>query len=240
MDNRLLLITGGDYPIPECQLTLHQPTIKEISMIGEESFFLGAQMLTLNKMMFDLDNSVLSTTNDFQIFMTIINQKETADQKNAVEQILMLLLPQEKINFTPQSILFSNKNSGIKMLDENNFSYFQEAIKAIFCLNQDYDGQHYDPANNEAKKIAEKIMRGRQKVAAEKNEGKGSIFVLYLSTLAIGLHIPITDLLNYTVFMIYDQIQRFGLFTEYDLDIRAKLAGGGSDTKIENWMKNMY
>jgi hypothetical protein len=42
-------------------------------------------MLTLNKMMFDLDNSVLSTTNDFQIFMTIISQKETSDKRYAVE-----------------------------------------------------------------------------------------------------------------------------------------------------------
>ena len=37
MDIRLALITGVDIPIPECQITAHQPSIKEIAMIGEES-----------------------------------------------------------------------------------------------------------------------------------------------------------------------------------------------------------
>jgi hypothetical protein len=32
---------GTDYPVPECQLTIHQPRIKEISLIGESDFFTG-------------------------------------------------------------------------------------------------------------------------------------------------------------------------------------------------------
>ena len=44
-DIKLALMTGVDIPIPECQITLHQPTIKEISMIGEEDFFIGVQCL---------------------------------------------------------------------------------------------------------------------------------------------------------------------------------------------------
>jgi hypothetical protein len=42
MDIKLSLMTGADIPIPECQLTVHQPTIKEIGMIGEKDFFIGA------------------------------------------------------------------------------------------------------------------------------------------------------------------------------------------------------
>ena len=40
-DHRLALMTGVDIPIPELQVTIHQPTIKEISMIGEQDFFIG-------------------------------------------------------------------------------------------------------------------------------------------------------------------------------------------------------
>ena len=36
-DFSLALMTGVDIPIPECQLTVHQPSIKEISMLGENS-----------------------------------------------------------------------------------------------------------------------------------------------------------------------------------------------------------
>jgi hypothetical protein len=41
MDTRLSLMCGTDYPVPECQLTIHQPTIKEIALIGEADFFTG-------------------------------------------------------------------------------------------------------------------------------------------------------------------------------------------------------
>ena len=40
-DYSLGLLTGIDLPIPEIQITIHQPTIKEISLIGEHDFFMG-------------------------------------------------------------------------------------------------------------------------------------------------------------------------------------------------------
>jgi hypothetical protein len=40
-DYRLALMTGVDLPIPELQLVSHQPTIKEISMVGEYDFLIG-------------------------------------------------------------------------------------------------------------------------------------------------------------------------------------------------------
>ena len=41
MDTRLALMCGIDFPVPECQLTIHQPRIKEIALIGEADFFSG-------------------------------------------------------------------------------------------------------------------------------------------------------------------------------------------------------
>jgi hypothetical protein len=46
-DYRLALATGVDIPIPELQVVLHQPTIKEISMVGEMDFFTGIQLLCI-------------------------------------------------------------------------------------------------------------------------------------------------------------------------------------------------
>ena len=51
-DLRMALITGIDIPIPECQLVLHQPSIKEIAYLGDTNFFIGAQTLALHKTMF--------------------------------------------------------------------------------------------------------------------------------------------------------------------------------------------
>lgn len=65
MDIRLALMCGTDIPVPECQLFIHQPKIKEIALIGETDFFSGIQCLCLNKNMFVEDESLLATTNNF-------------------------------------------------------------------------------------------------------------------------------------------------------------------------------
>ena len=72
MDTRLALMCGVEYPIPELQIAIHQPRVKEIAYIGESDFFSGIQCLCLNKSMFVKDESVLGDTNNFQIFMTIM------------------------------------------------------------------------------------------------------------------------------------------------------------------------
>jgi hypothetical protein len=42
---------GTDIPIPECQLIVHQPRLREIALIGDSDFFTGVQTLSVNKNM---------------------------------------------------------------------------------------------------------------------------------------------------------------------------------------------
>ena len=74
MDIRLALICGTDIPLPQLQTTIHQPSIKEISFIGEKEFFIGLQTLSINKNMLPSDNFLLDSTTNFQIFMTIMQE----------------------------------------------------------------------------------------------------------------------------------------------------------------------
>lgn len=242
MDIRLLLMTGGDIPIPECQLILHQPTIKEIGMLSEEVFFMGAQCLCLNKSMYvGEEQELLKQTTNFEIFITIMSDPQTEDKKEKVKQVLQLLFPSYSIAFTPRSLLFNN-TEGNSIIDESNFDSFQEILKQIFCLQA--SGQDtFNPANAEAKKIADKIMRNRQKVAALKaaENGNGSILGQYLSILTVGLNsMSLLDLMNLTMYQIYDLIERYTLYLNWDLDIRTRLAGGKPDSKPDNWMKNLH
>jgi hypothetical protein len=73
------------------------------------------------------------------------------------------------------------------MIDETNFEFLQAAITDICCLKTGpMDQQSFNPANKKAREIAEKLMRGRQRVAAQKGETNISIFSQYLSILTIG------------------------------------------------------
>jgi hypothetical protein len=83
--------------------------------------------------------------------MTVMNEKEAQDKKNAVIQFLSLLFPSYKISFTPRSILLMNKESS-GAIDENTFDSFQELVKEICCLKSDVaDQKILNPADERAR-----------------------------------------------------------------------------------------
>lgn len=241
MDIRLALMCGSDIPVPECQLIVHQPRIKEIALIGEQDFFIGAQTFCIDKATIVQGKDILDNTNNFQIFMTIMSESETADKKFAVQQLATLLFPEYKISFTPRSIMLIGKQ-GMITIDESNFDPLQQIVTQICCLKSGMRGQDVlNPQDAKAKEIADKIMRGRQRIAAEKGEANASIFTQQLSILTIGLHsMSLNDLMELTVFQIYDLLERYSLFMNWDMDARTRLAGGKPDSQPDNWMKNIH
>lgn len=241
MDIRLALMCGTDIPVPELQTTIHQPTIKEISYIGEQEFFIGLQTLSINKNMLAQGNSVLESTTNFQIFMTIMKEQETRDKKEAVMALFQLVFPGVQVIFTPMSIVLNKEGKQI-LIDESNFEFLQENIKTIFCVNSGpMDQATFNPADEKARQIAEKLMRGRQRVAEQKGETNSSAFGRYLSILTIGLNaMPLSEAMNLTMYQMYDLVERYTLYLNWDLDIRTRLAGGKPDSKPDDWMKNIH
>ena len=240
MDRRLALMCGTDIPVPECQMVIHQPTIKEIALIGESDFFSGIQCLCLNKSMFVKDESVLGDTNNFQIFMTIMSEKEAVDKKFAVQSVCTLLFPKHKVAFTPRSMLLAGETQ--IMIDENNFEFLQAAISDICCLKTGpMDQQAFNPADKKAREIAEKLMRGRQRVAAQKGQNNISIFSQYLSILTVGLgSMSLQDTMDLTMFQLYELVERYMLYVNWDIDVRCRLAGGKPENQPDNWMKTIH
>ena len=241
MDKRLALMCGTDIPVPECQIIIHQPSIKEIALIGESDFFSGIQCLCLNKSMFVKDESDLANTSNFQIFMTIMSEKEAADKKFAVQQVCTLLFPKYKVSFTPRSIMVIGGEAPI-MIDENNFEFLQAAITDICCLKTGpMDQQAFNPADAKAREIAEKLMRGRTRVAAQKGETNISIFSQYLSIITVGLNsMSLQNAMDLTMFQLYDLVERYMLYINWDMDIRSRLAGAKPENQPDNWMKSIH
>ena len=219
-DIKMALIAGTDIPIPECQLTLHQPSIQEIALIGDEDFFIGIQTLGVNKNMInDQDKIPLEDLNNFHIFMMIMQDKGLSDKKQAVQAVLSLICPSYKISITPRSLVFS-KNEEILTIDETNFDYLQNVIKQVFCINSGpMEMQSFNPSNRKAKEIADKLMRGRQRVAAQKTSQNDSIFVQYVSVLTIGINsMSLKDCLSLTMYQLFDLVERYSLYLNWDLE----------------------
>lgn len=247
----LQLMAGTDIPIAELGVNLHQPTIKEISFLGEEKYFSALQLLCFNKSIILAANpqgsSALSAMNNFQIFMTLVSDPEVKDVNEKRENILamfVLLFPGYNATFLPNSIYFNNPDTKHNFtLDENNFELFQTALNSVGGLNNSTGGQNanFNPANKRAAEIAAKLMRGRQKVSTSKGETNDGVLSRYVSILTVGLNsMSLEKCLNLTVYQLYDLIERYGLYVSWDLDIRSRLAGGKPDSKPDDWMKNIH
>ena len=239
-DLRLALMCGSDIPIPECQIVLHQPRLKEIALIGETDFFTGVQTLGVNKNMIDQGETLLVNTNNFQIFMMIMQEKQAADKKEAVQQLFPLIFPSYKVALTPRSILLSKDSTSI-MIDESNFDSFQEVISKVFCINSSpMDTQQFNPQGQKAKEIADKLMRARKRVAAQKQQD-GSLFAQYMSVLTVGLgSMSLINCGELTMYQLFDLVERYTLYVNWDLDIRSRLAGAKGEKQLENWMKKIH
>ena len=170
-----------------------------------------------------------------------MNEKESRDKKISTLQVLELLFPHHKPMFTPRSLIL-NKEGGQVLIDENNFDALQEILRMIFCTKTgSMDQQSFNPADAKAREIAQKIMRGRERVAAQNGSSNTSIFSQYLSVLTVGLNsMSLKDVADLTIYQLYDLVERFNLYLAWDIDVRSRLAGGKPDKHPDNWMKNIH
>lgn len=242
----LLLLSGNDIPFPEAQLSIHQPTLKEIAYIGEEKFFLGCELLNFTKKsLMSKDRVNLENQTDFDIIIATITEN-TLESKKSQRNVLLvftLLFPNYsfKIDKTNCQIILTDGDE-VKIINKKNYPYLQEIIACIFCLRKNKE-EEYNPSGALSQKIADKLKEG-QKKRAERNQTdasqKISILSRYASILAVGEQKDINILMNYTVFQLFDEWERYNLKLKYDMYIKARLAGAKDLKEEENWMKDLY
>ena len=100
----------------------------------------------------------------------------------------------------------------------------------------------FNPSGDLARKIAQKIEEGRRKAAQSKGAASQKVALLsrYISILAVGECKDMNTLLNYTIYQLFDEFQRFELKCQHDMYIKAKLAGAKDVKEVDNWMKDLY
>lgn len=247
MKNELLLLSGADIPFIEGTLIIHQPTIYEISMIGEEALFAGCELLKFSKdILEDQDKINLSDQTDFNILMSIMNDK-SASMQNSIsyaEMVLDLLFPRYVRQWVPTSgiLMFGDVESGAYRgkIDSENFPVFKDILASVFCLKHS-DVQEYNTQDDLAKKIAEKFQKRKQKLASLSSKPeKIAIFSKYISILTVGEHKDMNSFMKYTVYQLFDEFQRFQLKMVNDYYMQARLAGASEIKEPEDWMQDIH
>jgi hypothetical protein len=247
MLSELLLQSGSDIPFPEARISIHQPSIKEISYVTEENFYTGCSVLNFSKEKISVsDKTILERLTNFEIFMSMINnQKSLSKQdKNCVLMVLSLMFPDYQIKIDKQSFfLINQERNEITSINKENFEIFKSILRDMFCLNTSSgETTDYNPCGDRARMIAEKLRKGRAKKDSLKGENTKKINILsrYISILSVGLQKDKNILLKYTVPQLYDEFERFQLKLENDFYYQARLAGAKDLKEIDPWMKDLY
>ena len=255
MFDYLTMVSGSDVPVPELQLVLHQPTIEEIGVIGEQKFYQALSIFNTSKekIMKSYDEKIidevertlvksrLSGKTNFDIIIEMVQSNPS--YKFDIEMILLLVLPQFTFAIEERFILANSATREQPLLiHSENFDFLKDALMEIFCISgagatEDND---YNPGNKAAEAIAEKLRQGREKAKKLNGGNTDNISILgtYASRLAIGSNsLNILDTRKLTVFQLIDQMKVFGLWTQHNYSLQAALAGA-KDVETVDWLKN--
>lgn len=243
MLDELLLLSGNDIPFMSAKITIHQPRLKEIAFITQNKFWPAYQLLKFNKdILNDKDKIGLSNQSNFNIIMSMILEKniQARQAKLNILSILAILFPQYEIELQKNFIQLKHyQTEEVSFLNEENYEQFKEILIDMFGLTQNQNKQ-YNPSGNLAKKIADKLRKGREKRAELAPAQKFSLLSRYVSILAVGERKDINELMNYTVYQLMDEYNRFQLKTKYDIWIKSKLAGATGMEDPEDWLKDIH
>lgn len=241
--DELLLLSGNDISFPEAQLTIHQPRLKEIAYITEQRFWPACELLKFNKeILSDEDKIGLSNMSNFNIIMTIVQGKdlEARQAKINMLSLLTLLFPTSEIILNKKVIQIRNVQTGeTSQINQQNYDSFKKILVTMFCLTNK-DNEQYNPSGDLARKIANKIKQGREQRAKLAPEGKVAILSRYVSILAVGQQKDMNDLMNYTVYQLMDEFNRFNLKLQYDSWQKFKIAGATGMKDPEDWLKDVH
>lgn len=244
----LTLISGIDVPIPEIGVNIHQPTIREIAYIGEKSFYEAAQTIIIQKEDFinglenitQEDKTALSQMSNFEIFLKLVEANPLSNTK--VQMLLSLLFPDFNSSIEERFIFLVNpKEQKNILINDSSFEILQEVITTILCLQSGNTKEEFNPQGDRAREIAEKIKRGRERAARLKGEKRqqSSFLSKYISGLGIGTNtLNIHNVLDLTLYQLLNQLERYGLYTQYNISIQAKMAGAEGVEDVD-WLKDI-
>ena len=209
-DQVALFLSGQDVPIPECNIIIHQPTIKQIVMFKESNFLTAINLfgkIHENAERVRNSNEQANQFNDFQILMALINQDKNMQQ--SADSLFKLIFPQYIVEIDENTISFYQEERRFGMIDLYNYEAFENIINSLFAIPD--KGNSYNPANDKAKELAKKFKERADILAKQKKENINSVslYGTYVSVLSVGMNIDINILFNYTPFQLYNIFDRY-------------------------------
>ena len=243
-DQIALYLSGQDVPIVDCNIVIHQPTIKQIVMFKETSFISAVQLFgNIDETIVKLRevNPLTEQFTDFQLLMALLNQDDKI--KKNINDFFELIFPQYIIEIGNEDICFYYNEQKVGIINLYNYKTFCNIVDILFGLPT--NKKKYSPANKKAQEIAEKFKKRAEILAKKKgkDDDSPSLYGSYVSILSVGMNIDINILFNYTPFQLYDTFNRYWKKVNSDFYQRVSTMPMMDVSKMEepdSWTDNLY
>lgn len=240
-----LYLVSQDVIIPDCNIIITQPIIKEVLLFGETNFLQAIQYISKTADCFEevrLIDKQLQMLDDFQLFLFVYRNEPII--KGVIKDFFDLVFPKYNVKVTDNTIDFIDEDEIKGRITPFNFRQLQDICINLFIPLLQQEVQ-YNPTSKKAQEIAEKLKKGREEKARResKTTGNQSLFGTYLSILAVGLGIPIYSLADCTIFQLNDMFLRFNAKMQWDQYIKMATIPFSDASKLEEpdiWTSDLY
>ena len=174
--------------------------------------------------------------------MTKMHDAQMHDKTNWVLMLLALLFPNYNIKLEDREIILL-RDKEFSRINQTNFDIFKDIIVSMFDLNDSKEAMgDYNPVGKKASKIAEKLRKAKEKINKINSDNNDNIAVFsrYVSILSVGENKDMNELMDYSVYQLKDEFQRFQKKQAYDMYISAKMAGAKDLDEVDHWMDEIH
>lgn len=236
------LAAGAPIPVPNTEIKIRQPKIREIAIIGEEKFYSFVSYFKINKQSLmetveDIEQKkAISALTEYEVIKLLIdNEPEVGFGMQFILQ--MVIKDIEIVRFTDTFLFLKVKSGQQYIINNESFLVIKEIIYRIFAL-QDNKAE-YNPANKAAAEIAKKLEERKRFLAQGQGKKGQSILADLVSILAVAFHcLNIDEILNLTLYQVFELTKRFGMYSQYQIQIQAMMQGA-EDVELIDWMKKI-
>lgn len=233
----LQIISGIDIPIDALGLTIHQPRVKEIAMLGEQNYFIALSIFKMTKENLKIESPEVNNW--------LILQESLKQQIDGVKNVrtlisnFMQLFFLSKSTLGPRSIII-DAETGLQNIEPEQFDILQQVVGEIGGASLLVPAEEqFKPANKRAAEIAEKMKKARKKLAAAQGQDKQKsqgFLARYVKAVATVTANSLEEVNNMTLLQLNELMQSYLGWEAYDLEVKSRLAGAKGDDKLVHWI----
>lgn len=216
MIDKMRLLSGDPIPSPNNKFQVHPLTLRQIKDMGEVNYNLYKNILLIERnSLKDLPGEMLEGKSMYQIFLELVTNSYELFLRATTALLVFTLESFDVIN----GQLFIIKDIGDETeqipFTENDFEFLRHVLRIQNYIG-DNTGNMFNPANDKARELRERLLKARAEVRKKQKKDDGvelSSIVSIVSNYVDGINpFNVWDL---TIYTLYDSFMRLQYWDNY-------------------------